>query len=163
PDSGPQHGPRRGRPVLGAVPGVSQLRQPGDGPRHVKKNLADDSCEKPDGSDRRRHFGRGPVPRELLRSPRPDRSRTRPACGAGPAAGGGATGLYGLQLKRNRIAGLSANAGRITRPWDEPTGPHFVGNGDFSLAPAFPRREELRKQRWIIRNVELQLRAAKNL
>ena len=40
---------------------------------------------------------------------------------------------------------------------------HFVGNWDTSLATAFSLREELRKQRWIIRNVELQLRAAKNL
>src|SRR5262249_14491834 len=82
---------------------------------------------------------------------------------AGPAGRGGEQGIYGLELQLRRICGLPANDGRIIRPSDEPTVAHFVANWDASLASAFALREELRKQRWIIRNIELQLRAAKNL
>jgi outer membrane protein TolC len=90
------------------------------------------------------------------------RARTEAAL-AGPAGRGGEQGIYGLELQLRRICGLPANDGRIIRPSDEPTVAHFVANWDTSLASAFALREELRKQRWIIRNIELQLRAAKNL
>jgi hypothetical protein len=62
-----------------------------------------------------------------------------------------------------RMCGLPSNDGRVIRPSDDPTVAQVVYNWDFCLATAFARRQELRKQRWIIKSVELQLLAAKNL
>ena len=81
----------------------------------------------------------------------------------GPPGRGGEQGIYGLELQLRRICGLPANDGRIIRPADEPVLAHCVNDWEMCLATALTKREELRKQRWIIRNVELQLRAAKNL
>jgi outer membrane protein TolC len=61
------------------------------------------------------------------------------------------------------MCGLPANDGRIIRPADEPSLARVVYNWDMCLATAFARREELRKLRWNIKSVELQLRAAENL
>ncbi|MGE5194479.1 MAG: TolC family protein, partial [Deltaproteobacteria bacterium] len=90
------------------------------------------------------------------------RARTEAAL-AGPPGRGGEQGIYGIELQLRRICGLPANDGKIIRPADEPTLAHQVNNWDLCLATALTKREELRKQRWIIKNVELQLRAAKNL
>jgi outer membrane protein TolC len=62
-----------------------------------------------------------------------------------------------------RICGLPANDGQIIRPSDEPTMASMVHDWDLCLATACARREELRKQKWNIKSIELQLRAAKNL
>lgn len=90
------------------------------------------------------------------------KARTEAALG-GPAGRGGEQGIYGLELQLRRICGLPGNDGRIIRPADEPSLAHVVYNWDMCLATAFARREELRKQRWILKSVELQLRAAENL
>ncbi len=90
------------------------------------------------------------------------RARTEAAL-AGPAGGGGDQGIYGLELQLRRICGLPANDGRIIRPSDEPSLAHVVYDWDVALATAFARREELRKQRWLIKSIELQLHAAENL
>jgi outer membrane protein TolC len=90
------------------------------------------------------------------------RARTEAAL-AGPAGGGGDQGIYGLELQLRRICGLPANDGRIIRPSDEPSLAKVMYNWEVSLATAIARREELRKQRWLIKSVELQLRAAENL
>lgn len=90
------------------------------------------------------------------------RARTESAL-AGPPGRGGEQGIYGLELQLRRICGLPSNDGRIIRPADEPTFAKIVHNWDMCLATAFARREELRKQRWLVKSVELQLRAAKNL
>jgi outer membrane protein TolC len=81
----------------------------------------------------------------------------------GPPGRGGEQGIYGIELQLRRICGLPANDGRIIRPSDDPVLAHCTNNWEMCLATALTKREELRKQRWIIRNVELQLRAAKNL
>ncbi len=90
------------------------------------------------------------------------RARTESAL-AGPPGKGGDQGIYGLELQLRRICGLPSNDGRIIRPADEPTVAQVLHNWDLCLATAFARREELRKQRWIVKSVELQLRAANNL
>jgi outer membrane protein TolC len=90
------------------------------------------------------------------------RARVEAALG-GPAGRGGEQGIYGLELQLRRICGLSANDGKVIRPSDEPSVAQMVHNWDVSLATAFSRRQELRKQKWNIKSIELQLRAAKNL
>jgi outer membrane protein TolC len=90
------------------------------------------------------------------------RARTEAAL-QGPPGRTGESGIYGLELQLRRICGLPANDGRIIRPADEPALAHYVNNWDMCLATALTKREELRKQRWNVKNIELQLRAAKNL
>ncbi|MBI3863968.1 MAG: TolC family protein [Planctomycetia bacterium] len=90
------------------------------------------------------------------------RARSEAALG-GPAGRGGEQGIYGIELQLRRLCGLPANDGRIIRPSDEPTLSHAVPDWDICLATACTRREELRKQKWNIKSLELQLRAAKNL
>jgi outer membrane protein TolC len=80
-----------------------------------------------------------------------------------PGARGEDQGLYGYELQLRRLCGLPANDGQIIRPSDEPTLARMVLDWDLSLATACARREELRKQKWNIKSIELQLRAAKNL
>jgi len=82
---------------------------------------------------------------------------------AGPAGRGGEQGIYGVELQLRRICGLPTNDGRIIRPADEPSIAQMVPNWDMSLATAFTRRQELRKQKWNIKSLELQLQAANNL
>src|SRR5258707_5955698 len=90
------------------------------------------------------------------------RARVEAALG-GPAGRGGEQGIYGLELQLRRICGLSANDGKVIRPSDEPSVAQMVHNWDVSLATAFSRRQELRKQKWNIKSIEMQLKAAKNL
>ncbi len=90
------------------------------------------------------------------------RARVESALG-GPAGRGGEQGIYGVELQLRRICGLSANDGKVIRPTDEPSVAQFIHNWDLSLATAFARRQELRKQKWNIKSIEMQLRAAKNL
>lgn len=90
------------------------------------------------------------------------RGRTETAL-YGAAGRGGDQGVYGIELQLRRMCGLPANDGRVIRPSDDPTVAQVVYNWDYCLATAFARRQELRKQRWIVKSVELQLQAAKNL
>ena len=71
--------------------------------------------------------------------------------------------LYSLELQLRRLCGLSSADGRIIRPKDDPTTGEFIADWNMSLAEALTRREELRKQKWNIKSLELQLRAAKSL
>jgi len=90
------------------------------------------------------------------------RARAESALG-GPAGRGGEQGIYGVELQLRRICGLPANDGKVIRPTDEPSVAKMIHNWDASLATAFARRQELRKQKWNIKSIELQLRAARNL
>jgi outer membrane protein TolC len=82
---------------------------------------------------------------------------------AGPAGRGGEQGIYGVELQLRRICGLPTNDGKIIRPSDEPSIAQVVPHWDISLATAYTRRQELRKQKWNIKSLELQLQAAHNL
>lgn len=71
--------------------------------------------------------------------------------------------LYSLELQLRRLLGLPANDGRIIRPADEPVTAEFVPEWHICLAEALTRREELRRQKWNIKSLDLQLTAAQNL
>jgi outer membrane protein TolC len=71
--------------------------------------------------------------------------------------------LYSLELQMRRLLGLPANDGRIIRPSDEPTTAELVPEWHLCLAESLTKREELRRQKWNIKSLELQLTAAKNL
>lgn len=90
------------------------------------------------------------------------RSRAEAALG-GPARGGGEQGIYSLELQLRRLCGLAVNDGRVMRPIDEPQVAEFIPDWHISLAEALTRREELRRQKWNIKSLELQLRAAESL
>jgi outer membrane protein TolC len=90
------------------------------------------------------------------------RARSEAALG-GPAGRGGEQGIYGIELQLRRVCGLPANDGQIIRPSDEPTIARTIHDWDICLATACTWRQELRKQKWNIKSIELQLRAAKNL
>ena len=90
------------------------------------------------------------------------RARAETALG-GPGSRGGDQGIYGIELQLRRICGLPANDGRIIRPVDEPGLSRFEPDWHSSLAVAFTKRPELRKQRWVVKSYELQLRAARSL
>jgi outer membrane protein TolC len=90
------------------------------------------------------------------------RARAETALG-GPGSRGGDQGIYGIELQLRRICGLPANDGRIIRPIDEPGLSRLDPDWHSALATAFAKRPELRKQRWMVKSYELQLRAAKSL
>lgn len=71
--------------------------------------------------------------------------------------------LYGLETQLRRMCGLPSSDGRIIRPTDDPTLSEFVPDWHATLAEALTRREELRKQKWNIKSLELQLTAAESL
>jgi hypothetical protein len=75
----------------------------------------------------------------------------------------GDQGLYGVELQLRRLCGLSINDGTRIRPVDEPMIAEFTPDWHSSLAEALTRREELRRQKWNIKSLELQLRAANSL
>jgi outer membrane protein TolC len=71
--------------------------------------------------------------------------------------------LYNAETSLRRLLGLPVNDGRIIRPVDEPPIAKFVPDWYSSLTEALTRRPELRTQKWQIKSLELQLRAAKSL
>lgn len=62
-----------------------------------------------------------------------------------------------------RLLGLPLNDGEFLKPSDHPSEARLVPAWDSTLTEALALRPELRKQKWEIRSLELQLRAAKNL
>ena len=71
--------------------------------------------------------------------------------------------VYSAEVVLRRILGLSVNDGRIIRPSDEPTTAQFLPSWDASLTEALTQRVELRKQKWTIKSLDLQLCAAESL
>jgi outer membrane protein TolC len=71
--------------------------------------------------------------------------------------------LYQTEGQLRRLIGLPVNDGRIIRPVDEPAVAEFVPDWHFALAEALTRRVELRRQKWNIKSLELQHRAARSL
>ena len=61
-----------------------------------------------------------------------------------------------------RTVSFAAITGRLAARWDAKA-PSCALARMSALATAFARRQELRKQKWNIKSIELQLRAAKNL
>ena len=71
--------------------------------------------------------------------------------------------IYSAEITLRRIVGLSVNDGRMMRPSDEPTTAAFHPSWETSLTEALTQRVELRKQKWNIKSLELQLCAAESL
>jgi outer membrane protein TolC len=71
--------------------------------------------------------------------------------------------LYNLETQLRRLCGLPSADGRIIRPQDDPSTGEFIPDWNISVAEALTRREELRRQKWNIKSLELQLRAAESL
>ena len=71
--------------------------------------------------------------------------------------------IYNLETTLRRLCGLPSGDGTILRPSDDPTISEFVPDWNLCLAEALTRREELRRQKWNIKSLELQLTAAESL
>lgn len=71
--------------------------------------------------------------------------------------------IYIQEAELRRLMGLPPNDGRIIRPIDEPTTAEFVADWNASLVDALMFRTELRRQKWNIKSLQLQLVAARNL
>lgn len=71
--------------------------------------------------------------------------------------------LYTKEVRLRRLLGMAVNDGKIIRPVDEPVDAEFKPEWYASLAEGLTNRVELRKQKWTIRSLELQRRAAESL
>ncbi len=71
--------------------------------------------------------------------------------------------VYSSEVNLRRILGLSVNDGRMMRPSDELTTAAFRPSWETSLTEALTQRVELRRQKWNIKSLELQLSAAESL
>jgi len=71
--------------------------------------------------------------------------------------------VYRCENRLRYMMGISASDGRLIRPADEPTTARVSFDWQQSLVEALSRSAELRKQKWVIKQRELELTAAKNL
>jgi len=73
------------------------------------------------------------------------------------------TDVYRCENRLRYMMGISASDGRLIRPADEPTTARIAFDWQQALVEALSRSAELRKQKWFIKQKELELVAAKNL
>ena len=73
------------------------------------------------------------------------------------------TDVYRSENRLRFMMGISPSDGRLIRPSDEPTTARITFDWQQSLVEALSRSAELRKQKWVIKQRELELVAAKNL
>jgi len=73
------------------------------------------------------------------------------------------TDVYRCENRLRYMMGISASDGRLIRPSDEPTTARISFDWQQSLIEALSRSAELRRQKWFIKQKELELTAAKNL
>jgi len=81
------------------------------------------------------------------------------------SAGGSFRGVGGLRIAERRlrlIIGMAITDGRIIRPSDDPAQAPILVDWHSSACQALDRREELRRQRWVIKQRELELIANRN-
>lgn len=71
--------------------------------------------------------------------------------------------IYSTETRLRRLLGLQVNDGRIIRPKDVPLTGEFVPDWYAALADGLTHRVELRRQKWNVKSLELQLTAAKSL
>ncbi len=71
--------------------------------------------------------------------------------------------VYQGESALRRLVGLTVNDGRIIRPNDEPITAQLQPDWSVSIAEGLTHRVELRRQKWNIKSLELQLCAATNL
>ncbi|MEX1231662.1 MAG: TolC family protein [Planctomycetaceae bacterium] len=71
--------------------------------------------------------------------------------------------IYTNELQFRRLLGLSVNDGRVIRPLDEPITASYSPDWMASVSEGLVRRVELRRQKWNIQSLTLQLDAAESL
>lgn len=76
---------------------------------------------------------------------------------AGPEAS-----LYSAERRLRMVLGLPQNDGRLIRPADAPAEAKIAFDWQPAVSEAFARRPELRRQKWKIKQRELELIAARN-
>ena len=71
--------------------------------------------------------------------------------------------LFKAESELRRLIGLPVNDGTVLRPIDQPAMAEFVPDWNVCLTEALTNRVELRRQKWAIKSVQLQLQAARSL
>ncbi len=71
--------------------------------------------------------------------------------------------IYSKETALRRLIGLPVNDGTILRPAEDPTTAQLIPDWHYSVGEALTQRVELRKQKWTIRSLDLQLNAARSL
>lgn len=71
--------------------------------------------------------------------------------------------LYEAEAHLRLLMGLPVNDGKVIRPSDEPLTAELVPDWGTALAQAYQLRPEIRRQKWNIRSLDLQRKAAENL
>jgi outer membrane protein TolC len=71
--------------------------------------------------------------------------------------------LYATEGQFRRLLGLTVNDGKIIRPADEPLSAEYITDWRMALSESLVRRVELRRQKWQIKSLELQLEASRSL
>jgi len=71
--------------------------------------------------------------------------------------------LYKAEAELRRLITLPMNDGTVLRPIDEPMFAEFIPDWQANLTQALSSRTELRRQKWQIKSLQLQLQAARNL
>lgn len=71
--------------------------------------------------------------------------------------------LYAAESELRRLVGLPMNDGKVLRPSDEPVTAEFVPNWRACIKEALTNRIELRRQKWSVKSLQLQLQAARSL
>ncbi len=74
---------------------------------------------------------------------------------------GGAVGLYAQEQRLRYLLGMTATDGRLIRPSTPPLDLKVVFDWEDALAQALDRRVEIRRQRFEVRRVEMELIAAR--
>ena len=72
-------------------------------------------------------------------------------------------GVVGAERQLRRLMGLNTADGRLIRPITEPTVAEVVFDWNTAQQAALESRVELRRQKWLVRQRELELCAARNL
>ncbi|MCA9062690.1 MAG: TolC family protein [Planctomycetaceae bacterium] len=71
--------------------------------------------------------------------------------------------IYRAESELRRLAGMPMNDGTVLRPADEPSLKEFRPDWKDCLVDGLTYRVELRRQKWQIKSLQLQLNAARNL
>ncbi|WP_197453375.1 TolC family protein [Caulifigura coniformis] len=71
--------------------------------------------------------------------------------------------IFTAETRLRRLLALPVNDGTVIRPIDEPVTAEVLPDWEVSLSDAMNRRVELRRQKWNIKSLELQLVAAQDL
>lgn len=71
--------------------------------------------------------------------------------------------VYEGEAALRRLIGLQVNDGKVIRPVDEPLTARYQPDWSVAIADGMTRRVELRRLKWNIKSLELQLLAAENL